>query len=211
MVGTESAACAAGGRGTCRIVGAGRCSGGLGGAGSVAGAGRDVSVPVGVGAARAADASQTDGPGVTAVDRQALPRAASADVTTNGAAVSAGGLPVSVTALAAADADVLSQRTAARGAVVPSRVRVTVADEGVVRRAGVAGVVFTLGVPQSARGSKVKLRVDYSSFANAFGAGYGERLRLVRYPECMLTDPGLRACHNPIDVGSVNRAGAVSA
>ena len=149
-------------------------------------------MPVGVGAARAGVASPTDGPGVTAIDRKVLPRAGSADVTTGGAVVSAGGLPVSITALAAVDLDVLTQRTAARAAVAPVRVRVTVADEGVARAAGVAGVVFALAAPGSASGSKVRLRVDYSSFANAFGGGYGERLRLVRYPDCLLTNPGQR-------------------
>ena len=174
------------------------------------GPGGEASVPVSVGTARHADASQTDGPGVTTVDRKTLPRAGSADVATNGVVVSAGGLPVSITALGPVDGDVLTQRTAARGALTaPSRVQVAVAEESVARAAGVAGVVFTLGVPTSTRGSKVRLRVDYSSFANAFGAGYGERLRLVRYPDCVLSEPGRRECHTPTDLGSVNKAGSV--
>ena len=175
------------------------------------GASGEVSVPVGAGTARQASASQTDGPGVTSVDRRTLPRAASADVAAAGAKTAVGGLPISLSAVPGLDSDVLTQRTAGRpSGLAASKVSVTVVDETVAQDAGIPGVVFTLAGPPAAAGTKVKVSVDYSTFTNAYGAGYGERLRLVRLPECVLTRPSQRECHTVTDLGSRNVAGAVS-
>src|SRR4029453_10319899 len=57
----------------------------------------------------------------------------------------------------------------------------------------------------------VRLQVDYTSFANAYGADYGRRLRLVRLPGCVLTTPGEPRCQAQTDLGSVNVGGAVAA
>jgi RHS repeat-associated protein len=86
---------------------------------------------------------------------------------------------------------------------------VTVVEERVGREAGIAGVVFTVAGQSTAAG-RVRVRVEHTGFANAYGADYGDRLRLVRLPGCVLSSPKLRECHTPIDLGSVNRAGAVS-
>ena len=169
---------------------------------AVSGPGGDVSVPVGVGAARAGVASPTDGPGVTAIDRKVLPRAGSADVTTGGAVVSAGGLPVSITVLAAVDLDVLTQRTAARAAVAPVRVRVTVADEGVARAAGVAGVVLRWQRPDRLVGRRSGCGWTTPRSRTRSGEGRGA-VASGRYRLC-LEQPGRRECHTPIDLGSVN-------
>src|SRR6266511_3018854 len=54
-------------------------------------------------------------------------------------------------------------------------------------------------------------RVDNSRFANAFGADYGNRLRLVGLPACVLPAPTEPSCQTQSDLGSVNAGGAVSA
>ena len=52
---------------------------------------------------------------------------------------------------------------------------------------------------------------DSSSFANAYGADFGARLRLVALPACALSTPQLPACQTQIDLGSTNVNGTVSA
>jgi RHS repeat-associated protein len=93
-----------------------------------------------------------------------------------------------------------------------SSVRVDVLDRVVAEAAGVSAVVLVLsradGVAASGR---VGLRVDYSRFANAFGADFGNRLRLVGLPACVLTAPSEPSCQTRSELGSVNAGGVVSA
>ncbi|WP_404870167.1 polymorphic toxin-type HINT domain-containing protein [Kitasatospora griseola] len=90
-----------------------------------------------------------------------------------GKAVKAGNLPVSVTSsgtAAKAQVEVLGQDTAAK--------------------AGITGMLFTVtGVDEH-----TGVAVDYSSFTQAAGSGYGSRLKLVRLPDCALTTPQLAEC-----------------
>src|SRR5262249_18746207 len=76
----------------------------------------------------------------------------------------------------------------------------------------VRGVVFSLsradGVVAAGR---VRVSLDYSGFADAYGADFGARLRMVALPGCALTTPSLPDCQARTDVGSVNRAGSLSA
>ena len=72
-------------------------------------------------------------------------------------------------------------------------------------RLGVAGVVFTV----SARGSdsgQAAVGVDYASFANAGGADWADRVRLVRLPACALTTPSLHRCQVQTPIRSVIHA-----
>ncbi|MFE6056929.1 RHS repeat domain-containing protein, partial [Kitasatospora sp. NPDC056446] len=57
-------------------------------------------------------------------------------------------------------------------------------------KAGVNGLLLTVTGADENGG----LAVDYSSFAQAAGSGFGSRLRLVRLPECALTTPDLPEC-----------------
>ncbi len=41
----------------------------------------------------------------------------------------------------------------------------------------------------------MRVGVDYSSFAQAYGGNYGSRLKLVELPACALTTPQVTACH----------------
>ncbi len=117
-----------------------------------------------------------------------------------------GGLPVVVrgrgdAAVAGDPAGTRSRDQAAPG-LVPSAVQVSVADRATTDAAGVRGVLFTLLRADGLTGpSGVALDVDYSGFANAYGGGYGGRLRLVRMPACVLTTPEVPSCQwqTPID------------
>lgn len=66
--------------------------------------------------------------------------------------------------------------------------RVEVLDRAAAVHAGASGFVFTLSGEDGAAvdAGAVELAVDYSSFASAYGADYGGRLRVVALPACVL-------------------------
>ncbi|MFI1869746.1 polymorphic toxin-type HINT domain-containing protein [Streptomyces jumonjinensis] len=72
------------------------------------------------------------------------------------------------------------------------------------QRAGTDGVLFTLRAQSTASGGPVRPRLDYSSFAEAYGGGYASRLALVELPACALTTPGRASCRTPKPVAAVN-------
>ena len=76
-------------------------------------------------------------------------------------------------------------------------------DQLAAAKVGVSGVVFTLTSQRGSTAQKVSAVVDYSSFANAAGAEFGSRLRLVQLPSCALTTPDNPACQvqTPISGG----------
>ncbi|WP_426633817.1 ricin-type beta-trefoil lectin domain protein [Planosporangium sp. 12N6] len=87
----------------------------------------------------------------------------------------------------------------------PGSVQVTVADQVAAKAVGVPGVVMSLTRSDKVASSgRVRLRVDYSGFANAYGANYGDRLRLVALPACALTTPQKRECQRQTPLPSVN-------
>jgi RHS repeat-associated protein len=160
------------------------------------------SVPVRAHPTRAPKPSATDGRGVTSVDHTALPNGGSVVVAVSGSVATVGGLPVSATALD----DPRPGRQNATGTSVSS-VRVDVADQTVARMAGVRGVLVGLSrVDGGGAAGRVSLRVGYAAFANAYGADFGTRLRLVALPSCVLATPQNPACQARTDLGSVNNA-----
>lgn len=88
----------------------------------------------------------------------------------------AGALPVWLTATSApaSGADSL-------GAAVPvRRARIEMADRAAADEAGVSGMVFSVGRADGAnRPGSVDVRVDYRSFAQAYGGDWASRLRLI--------------------------------
>ncbi|MEU9131064.1 RHS repeat-associated core domain-containing protein [Kitasatospora sp. NPDC048540] len=129
-------------------------------------------------------------------NQTAWPGADSATVTLPaeaGRAVKAGKLPVSLEPVTAAPASEARQApSTASGA--PEAAKVEVLGQDLARKAGISGVLLSVSAPQSAEGTTAKIGVDYSAFAQAGGAGYGSRLRLVQLPACVLTTPELEAC-----------------
>lgn len=66
-------------------------------------------------------------------------------------------------------------------------------------RAGVRGVLFAVTPGAASRstandGTPLTATIDYSGFANAVGANFGNRLRLVQLPACALTTPDVASC-----------------
>ncbi|WP_435648758.1 RHS repeat-associated core domain-containing protein [Kitasatospora purpeofusca] len=88
-------------------------------------------------------------------------------------------------------------------------VRVKVLDAGKARAAGVNGLLLTVDTG-TLGDSPLSVRVDYRSVAEASGAGWGSRLRLVRLPACVLTTPEVPACQVRTDLASVNDAAAAT-
>ncbi|MEU9773763.1 RHS repeat-associated core domain-containing protein [Streptomyces sp. NPDC047968] len=74
-----------------------------------------------------------------------------------------------------------------------------VLGQSAAQRAGVDGVLFTLE-----GAGPVDARLDYSSFAEAYGGGYGSRLTLVELPACALDKPGKPECSTATPVETVN-------
>lgn len=70
-------------------------------------------------------------------------------------------------------------------------------------KAGVDGVLFTIA-GDGGPGSRARITVDYSAFADAAGGGFGERLHLVRLPECALTTPEKTECRTATPLAGAN-------
>ncbi|GAA3907225.1 RHS repeat-associated core domain-containing protein [Streptomyces lannensis] len=75
----------------------------------------------------------------------------------------------------------------------PKKVSVHVLPHQDATKLGVAGVVLTVQPTAGGQG-KVQLGLDYSTFAQAYGGNYADRLHLVKFPACALTTPQRAAC-----------------
>jgi RHS repeat-associated protein len=89
-------------------------------------------------------------------------------------------------------------------AATSGSVTVEIIDQKATRAAGVAGVMVKL---TSAGKGPVRLAVDYRQFADLFGGGWSDRLRLVELPECAATTPELDGCLDVAPVPSDNDIG----
>jgi RHS repeat-associated protein len=104
-------------------------------------------------------------------------------------------------------------RTASEHAATgASQVTATVLPRATAAALGIPGVVFQVGGAPPA-GAKVRVGLDYASFAQAYGGNYGTRLQLVSLPACALTTPQVPACRRQTALGSAQdyRASTVSA
>jgi RHS repeat-associated protein len=125
--------------------------------------------------------------------------------------VRAGGLPVWIGQPEAAPTTGAARKVLTgedAGALVPvSRARVSVASQETARALGVRGVVVSVArADGAAAAGRVHLSVSYAGFGQAFGGGYGSRLRLVELPGCALSTPAAAACWTQRPVGSLNDA-----
>src|SRR5579883_65155 len=85
----------------------------------------------------------------------------------------------------------------------PSSLGVKVLSHKAASDAGVSGVLTEINPTGAGRG-QVRVGVDYSSFAQAYGGDYASRLRLVELPACALTTPQLAACRTQTPLASTN-------
>ncbi|WP_371493453.1 hypothetical protein OG871_39150 [Kitasatospora sp. NBC_00374] len=75
----------------------------------------------------------------------------------------------------------------------PGEVGISVLDRQKSADLGISGVLFTVKPTTAGQGS-VRVGVDYSTFAEAYGGNYASRLHLVSLPACALTTPEVPAC-----------------
>ncbi|TDB81224.1 RHS repeat protein [Actinomadura sp. KC216] len=133
--------------------------------------------------------------------RAAWPAPGSAEVGAAAGGRKAGALPIEILEAPG--------RERAPGGVEPAgRVRVQLLDRGATRAAGVDGLAFTVARTDATVPGRVRLRLDYSKFEQAFGGAYGARLRLMTMPQCALTTPSRPACRTPIPLDAVNNGKA---
>ncbi|MGW2558356.1 polymorphic toxin-type HINT domain-containing protein [Streptomyces sp. NPDC001514] len=110
------------------------------------------------------------------------------------APVRAGKLPVSV------GRPTVKGRKAASGPV-----DVQLAGQGQTRRAAVDGLLVTLAPERTDfTDGAARVRVDYRDIAQAYGGGYGARLKLVELPACVLKTPESAKCRTRTPVETVN-------
>ncbi|WP_344899238.1 polymorphic toxin-type HINT domain-containing protein [Actinomadura meridiana] len=85
--------------------------------------------------------------------------------------------------------------------------KVRVLDHAAAARVGLDGVLLTVSGPAvSGAGRHVDVSLGYGAFAEAAGAGYGSRLRLVQLPECALSTPDRPECRVATPLAGGNNA-----
>jgi RHS repeat-associated protein len=112
--------------------------------------------------------------------------------------------PAATQQVRAADTPVRLGRVAAATTAKPAKVHVKVAGHQAAEALGLDGVVLSV---TGAADGPVRVGLDYSGFASAFGGGWGDRLRLFTLPACALSTPDKPECRKrtPIE-GSANNA-----
>ncbi|MFJ5078097.1 hypothetical protein ACIP8Z_26315, partial [Streptomyces sp. NPDC088553] len=96
----------------------------------------------------------------------------------------------------------------------PPTMRVSVADRNATRKAGVSGLLMSLGGADGGPvAGPVEVEVDYNAFRHAYGGDYAARLRLVELPACALTTPDAARCRvqKPLKTRNDLRSGTLSA
>ena len=83
----------------------------------------------------------------------------------------------------------------------PSAIRVSFADQAVVARSGVHGLLLSVARGDgSAAGGSVAVAVDTGALAGLYGGDFAHRLKLVRLPLCALSTPELASCRSQTPV-----------
>ncbi|MFJ3646554.1 polymorphic toxin type 28 domain-containing protein [Streptomyces murinus] len=119
--------------------------------------------------------------------------------------VAVGGLGVKLAQVPAAKS---TAKSGAKNAPAPKasgpaeQVALGVRSQAAAKRAGVNGVLLTVGPAGPVSGKSVgdtdrlRLSLDYSSFSDVYGGNFGPRLRLVTLPACALTTPEKKSCRS---------------
>uniref|UniRef100_UPI001F18B7F5 polymorphic toxin-type HINT domain-containing protein n=1 Tax=Streptomyces sp. NRRL S-325 TaxID=1463899 RepID=UPI001F18B7F5 len=92
--------------------------------------------------------------------------------------------------------------------------KVTVLDKSAARKAGVDGILLTVGAADAASAAgTAQVQVDYGSFRGAYGGDWAARLRLAQLPACALTTPDNPVCRvsTPLATTNDTEAGTLSA
>ncbi|WP_406177937.1 ricin-type beta-trefoil lectin domain protein [Streptomyces sp. NBC_00996] len=114
---------------------------------------------------------------------------------TAGETVPVGTLPVEVGAPATA--------TATEATALEGDWQATVVDDTTLAGRDINGLVFQVDPPDTATGDAV-VALDYTQFAELYGADWADRLQITKYPECFLTTPDTAGCSDPTEVDTKN-------
>ncbi|WP_329404853.1 polymorphic toxin-type HINT domain-containing protein [Streptomyces melanogenes] len=93
----------------------------------------------------------------------------------------------------------------ARTGTRPAAVKVAVADQAKAHKAGVQGLLLSVGRTDGAStAGPAEVSVDYESFNAAYGGDWASRLRLVQLPACALTTPDKGECRTQTPLATRN-------
>ncbi|MEV7835385.1 RHS repeat protein, partial [Streptomyces subrutilus] len=138
----------------------------------------------------------------------------------------AGTLPVRVGSATPPKSAAAGARSTASASSVPAaagsapagdgvKVRVGLHDRAAAGRAGVTGGLLLSVQRTDARtgDAPVSVELDYNAFKNAYGGGWGSRLRFTALPACALTTPDRPECRTGTPVSAANdpRTGTLTA
>ncbi|WP_212829984.1 RHS repeat-associated core domain-containing protein [Catellatospora sp. TT07R-123] len=130
-------------------------------------------------------------------------------------AAAPGGLPVTVTPVDGLASDVLSGKARfdlADASDQPSEVQVQLLDRAQAEAIG-AALLLRVSRTDGGSGGAVRLGLDYSAFASAYGGDWAWRLRLSTVPDCILTTPQVEGCTvvTPLNAANDGTVSQVSA
>lgn len=93
--------------------------------------------------------------------------------------------------------------TAEQAAALEGSWQARVIGQAELAAAGVEGVAFSVIPPATATGTAV-VALNYTKFAELYGANWADRLKLVRFPACFLDTPDVEGCSEPVEVATRN-------
>jgi RHS repeat-associated protein len=126
------------------------------------------------------------------------------------AAVRAGSLPVTLTPVAPGVQSRTATQTApgtGSASATAGTASVQVLPQSSSTKLGVRGVILSLTrTDHQSGGRSARVALNYSAFRDAYGAGWGSRLKFFTMPACALTTPQLPACRTMTPLSSANQA-----
>lgn len=87
-----------------------------------------------------------------------------------------------------------------------AKVEVTTVDHAVADKAGIRGTLVQVAPVSGDTSGPVEVVMDYRSFAGAYGADFGSRLRFEQFPACVVSSPEKPECRTGTPVASANDA-----
>ncbi|MFE0422254.1 polymorphic toxin-type HINT domain-containing protein [Streptomyces sp. NPDC058953] len=93
--------------------------------------------------------------------------------------------------------------TPAEAAALEGSWQVAMTDPAQTEARNIEGFAFTITPPAGATGNAV-VALDYTEFAELYGANWADRLNILQFPGCFLTTPDVEACSEPVEVGTRN-------
>ncbi|MEU5164422.1 polymorphic toxin-type HINT domain-containing protein [Streptomyces sp. NPDC020875] len=134
-------------------------------------------------------------PKKTAVPVSVPPAARTLTALTPGQTVPIGTTPLEVGAPQGA--------TPAEAAALEGSWQVALTDQAQTEARNIEGFAFTVTPPSTATGNAV-VALDYTDFAELYGANWADRLNILQFPSCFLTTPEVDACSEPVEVDTRN-------